>query len=254
MSPKRGAYPADFRADAVRKLREGRSMGDLARELGVTTTTLKVWLTIADGGSHRARPERETVIRLTDEAFGRLDATLRSVPVSELAKPMKFVPERLDPWRVKDAISHVTHYKARVAHRLARDTPIQGISPRAGLQMDQYFAAESWRELESSDKTMIKWDERTRRRHGRNHLVYVRWRDEPPTEVLAWHRAVHRYVIAALKSAPNSYFDGKTTDRSLILSNDALGALGSHVDTHLRDIRSALESKTARRIRRGKPD
>ncbi len=34
-----------------------------------------------------------------------------------------------------------------------------------------------------------------------NHLIYVRWRDRSPQEVLAWHRQVQEDVLAAAARA-----------------------------------------------------
>jgi hypothetical protein len=42
-----------------------------------------------------------------------------------------------------------------------------------------------------------------------NHLIYMRWRDTPPKEVLAWHRQVQEDVLAALREAPDEWFSGR---------------------------------------------
>ena len=231
MSPKRGAYPREFRDDAVRMLRAGRDPVELGRELGVTPTTLRVWLYRAEGGVHGPNRTREDVIAQTVDAYERLDRVLDTVPKRDLAKPMLFSADSIDPWRVKDAVAHVTHYKARVVHRLTKDWP------------DDYWASEAWDELESSDRTLATMDARTRRRHGRNHLVYVRWRDASIDEVLAWHRRVHKHVVSTLAKGPETWFSTEARRGSPRLSNEAVAALGVHSDQHLRDIRRALDMR-----------
>jgi hypothetical protein len=42
-----------------------------------------------------------------------------------------------------------------------------------------------------------------------NHLIYVRWRDRSPREVLAWHRQVQQEVLAVLREASDEWFSGK---------------------------------------------
>ncbi|MBN2258762.1 MAG: hypothetical protein JW704_13250, partial [Anaerolineaceae bacterium] len=42
-----------------------------------------------------------------------------------------------------------------------------------------------------------------------NRLVYQRWHDRTPKEVLTWHRQVQEDVITALRGAPEAWFNGK---------------------------------------------
>ena len=42
-----------------------------------------------------------------------------------------------------------------------------------------------------------------------NRLVYERWRDRTPAEVIAYHRQVHEDVLNALTEAPNVWFGGR---------------------------------------------
>ena len=39
-----------------------------------------------------------------------------------------------------------------------------------------------------------------------NRLVYTRWRKKSSREVLAWHRRVHKDLLAALREAPDQWF------------------------------------------------
>ena len=233
MSPKRGAYPKELRDEAVRMLRAGRDMKEVAAELGVTTTTLRVWQHRADGGRHGPDLSREAVIAATVKAFERLDTVVGDVPLKALQTRMPFAPDAIDPWQVKDAVAHVTHYKARAVHRLVgrRDAPLSADEQR----FDEYWGRQEWADLEGADHVLPRMDAFTRRRHGLNHLVYERWRDSSPREVLAWHRFVHEHVIAVLGEGPESWFG--PTGR---LPRVAIGTLAHHLDTHVRDIRRAL--------------
>jgi hypothetical protein len=231
MSPKRGAYPREFRDEAIRLLRAGRDLHELARELGVTPGTLRVWLHVADGGRHGPDLSRDAVINATVAAFRRLDDVLGVVRPSALETPMLFASESIDAWRIKDAVAHVTHYKARAVHRLikgrAKEVPER--------DLDGYWAPEEWAALEAADHVLPRLDARTRRRHGLNHLVYERWRDRSAREVLAWHRRVHEHVVSVLRDGPDEWFGPSGR-----LPRVAVGELAHHLDTHLRDIRRAL--------------
>lgn len=245
MTPKRGAYPPAVRKAAVRALRQGRSLRDVADEFGTTLGTLRVWLHVAEGGVHGPIRTRELVLAGTVAAFDRLDGFLRSIPISDLDTPMAFGREAFDPWLAKDAVAHVAHYKAREVDRLMRrrSTP-GGRLTAVERKMHDYFDPESWDELAASDPVFRSLDPRTRRRHGLNHLVYVRWRDAPADEIVAWHRTVQKYVVAAFENGPDAWFveGGQRASRNSI-SRAAVGALAAHSDTHLRDIRKTLSAR-----------
>jgi hypothetical protein len=205
-------------------MRAGRDLGELARELGVTKGTLRVWQTVANGGTHGIDRTREGVIALTRAAFERLDGVIAR---ADMDTPMSFASASIDPWRVQDAVAHVTHYKARVLHRL-------------GGGFDDYFDPDVWDELQARDRVLRSMDAFTRRRHGLNHLVYMRWRDESAKSVLAWHRRVHKTIVAALEKAPETWFS--TGERKGVprLSRSGVAELSIHADTHVRDIERAL--------------
>jgi hypothetical protein len=42
-----------------------------------------------------------------------------------------------------------------------------------------------------------------------NHLIYMRWRDRFPQEVLTWHRQVQEDVLTALRDAPEEWFSAR---------------------------------------------
>jgi hypothetical protein len=86
-------------------------------------------------------------------------------------------PETKDPWTVKDALAHISHWKADVVRKIKR-LPIP-----------------------PEEKGLNETDG--------NHLVYERWRDRSPQEVLAWHRRVQKDVLTALQDAPEKWFSGR---------------------------------------------
>jgi hypothetical protein len=119
------------------------------------------------------RHNREEVIQRTIREFELLDQLVAELTGEEwgLLLPR---PETKDPWTVKDALAHISHWKAGVA-RSARGQP----KPPEERGVSESEA---------------------------NHLIYLRWRDRPPQEVLAWHRQVQEEVLAALKEAPEEWF------------------------------------------------
>jgi Mycothiol maleylpyruvate isomerase N-terminal domain len=122
------------------------------------------------------RHTRDEVIERNNQEFELLDrlvANLRNEDWDRLLPR----PETKDPWTVKDALAHITHWKADVARRVRRQ-------PRPPEE----------RGLDINEG---------------NHLIYLRWHDRSPQEILAWHRQVQEDVLAALIAAPDEYFSGK---------------------------------------------
>jgi hypothetical protein len=122
------------------------------------------------------RHNRKEVIERTIQEFELLDQLVRSLADEDWERLLPR-PEAREPWTVKDALVHITHWKADVA-RSARG---QRRPPEE-------------RRLGESEA---------------NHLIYVRWRDRSPQEVLAWHRQVQEDVLAALREAPDEWFSGR---------------------------------------------
>lgn len=152
------------------------------------------------------RHTREEVILRTEQEFKRLDKLVANLADSEWAKPLPR-PEGKDPWTVKDAVAHITHWKADVIRSLRRQRrPME----ERGLAINDG-----------------------------NHLIYIRWRDRSPQEVLAWHRQVHKDVIAALKQMPEELFNEK--EHAPEWPND----LDAHSAYHrVKDIEEALAKKS----------
>ena len=122
------------------------------------------------------RHNRDQVIERVIREFRALDRLVASL-TSEDWKRRLPRPETKDPWTVKDALAHITHWKADVLRSIRRQR-----RPPAE------------RGLSENDS---------------NHLIYVRYRSRSPQDVLAWHRQVQRELLAALRDAPDEWFSGK---------------------------------------------
>jgi hypothetical protein len=151
------------------------------------------------------RHTREEVILRTIREFELLDQIVANLKDEEWALPLPR-PETKAPWTVKDALAHITHWKADVIRSL------KGL-PRPPEQ----------RGLTETEE---------------NHIVFTRWHDRPPQEVLTWHRQVHQDVLAALKEAPEAWFSGK--ERRAEWPNDLAGHAAYH---RVNDIERALKIK-----------
>ncbi len=150
--------------------------------------------------------KREEVIDRTIQEFELLDHLVASLSDEDWERPL-IRPEGKDSWTVKDALAHITHWKAGVA-RSARG---QHLPP----------------------------EERGLRINDSNHLVYLRWRDRSPQDVLAWHRQVQEDVLAALREAPEKWFSGRER------SQEWPGDLDHHSAYHrIKDIERVLTDKT----------
>ncbi len=90
---------------------------------------------------------REEVIARTTREFELLDQLVANLTPAQWATPL-LRPETKDPWTVKDALAHITHWKSDVARfaRGKRRPPVE-------------------QGLNANDS---------------NHLVYMRWRDRTP--------------------------------------------------------------------------
>lgn len=119
---------------------------------------------------------REEVIRRTIEEFKLLDQLVAGLSDEDWQKPL-LRPEDKDPWTVKDALAHITHWKADV--------------------------------IRSARKQRRPVEERGLETNAANHLIYLRWHDRSPREVLAWHHQVQDELLVMLKTVPEEWFSGK---------------------------------------------
>ncbi len=149
------------------------------------------------------RHTREEVIERIDREYERLDALVNKLTYEEWERPVPR-PETKDPWTVKDSLAHITHWKADDVRKFRK----QPVPPEEkGLNITDG-----------------------------NRLVYLRWKDRSPQEVLAWHRQVQQEALAALRETPEEWFNGK--ERSPEWPFD----LDSHSGYHReKDIAQALQ-------------
>jgi hypothetical protein len=145
---------------------------------------------------------REEIIQRTIREFERLDSLIAHLTDEQWALPLPRPPSK-DPWTVKDALAHITHWKADVLRRI--------------------------RKLPQPPK------ERGLGETDGNRLVYLHWHDRPPQEVLAWHRQVQQEVVEALGNAPEGWFSGKERRAEWPYDLD-----GHSADHRVKDIEAAL--------------
>lgn len=145
---------------------------------------------------------REEVIERTADEFATLDRVLAQLPDEHWEQPVRRA-EGDDPWTVKDAVVHITYWKADVA-RFARG------------------------QLRPPDVRRLPTK-------IHNRVIYERWHERPPSDVLAWHREVQADVVRALKEAPEEWFSGRERKREW--PYDLQGHSAHH---RVRDIERAL--------------
>ena len=122
------------------------------------------------------RHTRDEVIGRTIREFDLLDALVGNLTADQwkLRVPR---PETKDPWTVKDALAHTTHWKADLIRSLHG-------KPRP-----------------PKDRGLTETEE--------NRRIFMRWHRRSAQDVLAWHRQVQQDVLAALREAPDEWFSGK---------------------------------------------
>ncbi len=149
------------------------------------------------------RHNRKQVIKRTIREFELLDRLVAHLTAEDWRKLVPR-PETKDPWTVKDALAHITHWKADVA-RSARRQPKP--TEERGLNINDG-----------------------------NLLVYKRWHNRPPKVVLAWHRKVQEDLLLALRDAPDKWFNGR--ERRAEWPFDLDGHSAHH---RIKDIEQALK-------------
>jgi hypothetical protein len=152
------------------------------------------------------RHTRDEVIERTIQEFERLDHLVKNLTNADWNKLLTR-PETKDPWTVKDALAHITHWKADAIRKIKKQ-PIP------------------------AEEKGLNWTDG-------NHLVYERWRDRSPQEVLAWHRQVQIDALAALQGAPEALFSGR--ERRSEWPFDLDGHSSYH---RVNDIENALKKST----------
>ena len=122
------------------------------------------------------RHSREEVIERVIREFELLDHLVTGFTDEDWDRPAPR-PESKDPWTVKDSLAHVTYWKANTIRNLKKE---RRPPEERGLEF-----------------------------HEINRVIWQRWRDRSPQEVLDWHRQVQQDLLAALNEAPDEWFNGK---------------------------------------------
>jgi hypothetical protein len=150
------------------------------------------------------RHTRSEVIKRTIREFELLDDLVAGLADQDWNRLLPR-PETKDPWTIKDALAHITHWKADTVRKIKKQpVPVE--------------------------EKGLNWTDG-------NHLIYERWRDRSPQEVLAWHRQVQDEALAALQAAPEEWFSNR--ERRPEWPFDLDGHSGYH---RIKDIEQALKS------------
>lgn len=140
-----------------------------------------------------ARVDRE--YRALDDVVRRLGLRLNEA-IPEFGAKARIKRER---WTGQDALAHIVawkHHQLRTLRQEPHDLTLRG-KPIA-LQ---------------------------------NRMLYTRWHRRTVSEVVAYHRAVHRDVMAALRARPEASF--RDPPRSPLWPNDLTGHAATHRERHL---------------------
>lgn len=152
------------------------------------------------------RHTRQEVIDRTIQEFERLDRLVNGLTDEEWNRLLAR-SETKDPWTVKDALAHITHWKADTVRKI-RKQPIP------------------------AEEKGLNWTDG-------NHLIYTRWRDRSPQEVLDWHRHVQADALAALQEAPEAWFGNRERRPEWPFDLD-----GHSIYHRVNDIEDALKEST----------
>jgi hypothetical protein len=150
---------------------------------------------------------REEVIKRAIREFRLLDRLVAGLTPAQWRQLVPR-PETKEPWTVKDALAHITYWKAGVAlsARGQRQPPASKLSITDG-----------------------------------NHLIYKRYHRRPAREVLAWHRLVQADLLKALREAPDAWFTRPSRSDNWPYDLD-----GHSADHRIKDIQGALAKRKAK--------
>jgi uncharacterized damage-inducible protein DinB len=149
------------------------------------------------------RHTRAEVIKRATQEYKLLDKLVGKLTAAQWKQPLPR-RETKDAWTVKDALAHITYWKAGVAR-----------------------SARGERKPPEESKLEIT---------ALNRLIYLRWRKRSAKEVLAWHRQVQKDLLKALREAPAEWFTHPKRGADWPYDLD-----GHSADHRLRDIERALK-------------
>ena len=148
---------------------------------------------------------RDEVIARTIREFMLLDGLVANLAPEDWER-LLIRSESKDPWTVKDAVSHITYWKADKIRSFSRQ-------PRSP----------DMRGLNETEE---------------NHRIYLTWHDRSPQEVLAWHRQVQEHLLVTLREKPEEWFSDRQHRPDWPYDLDAHSAFH-----RVRDIVQALKTR-----------
>ncbi len=140
-----------------------------------------------------ARVEKE--YRALDRAVRRLDSAGLEGEVPGFGARGRI---RREHWLRKDALAHIVEWKRQRLRALRKKRSDPDL---VGLPIDR-----------------------------KNRVPYDRWHRRSAHDVVAYHRAIHRDVMTAMRALPEAYFAKR---RSPIWPNDLVGHSAAHRRRHL---------------------
>ena len=157
------------------------------------------------------RHARKGVIARTRREFAQLDRVVKGLAPADWKRLVPRPPSR-DPWTVKDALCHIVYWKEHTTRviRGERRPP----------------------ELRGLDVEKL------------NRVIYERWRDRRPSEVVEWHARVHADALQTLARTPEAWFGRRERSSEWPLDFD-----GHSVAHRMKDIEAALRTAAPARAR-----
>jgi hypothetical protein len=155
---------------------------------------------------------RASVIRRVEAEYKALDKIVKQLTPADFRKPAmrEEAPIR---FTAKDVLAHITAWKAWQARAMVKDR-----SPR--------------RPFEPPKTSNVK---------DTNAGIYRRSHRTPATTLVAEHRAAHRAMLKALRSAPAEYFAKRRSDQWPF---DGVGHVEEHRRKHLEPLVAARARPT----------
>ena len=145
---------------------------------------------------------RGSVTRRVEAEYRALDRAVRAVARGGLDRPVPRFGARArirrERWTYQDALAHILAWKQWQIDALCHAPQDPALR---GLPIDR-----------------------------KNRLIFERWHGRPASEVVAWHRRLHRRIMRTLRALPADAF---RTKRSAYWPNDLVGHSAAHRQRHL---------------------
>lgn len=156
------------------------------------------------------RHTRASVIKRVEAEYEALDAIVKRLTPADLRKPA-MREEAAIRFSAKDVLAHITAWKAWQARAMVKDK-----SPRRPFEPPK-----------------------TGNVNDTNAAIYRRSHRTAAATIVAEHRAAHRAMLKALRSAPAEYFAKRRSERWPF---DGVGHVAEHRRKHLEPLVAARAS------------